>query len=339
MDKTLAITSDNDQLARVGAQDPATAFMYEVQNYISLSNVPMGFDFKHGDFRAEFMAQVTTVRALNAHAQPDPQNPQDAGKPLHRAPVQWCQSFDNKRTNTLGENCEGCPAFAVCRAKLEMTLQLPDEEQLYLLTAPEVSRYRFRDAAQALARTHGKHFSQVIWKISAEPRDTMNGKQKIRHAAMVFVPCDPETGEMLLAKKQENARQQPVAPQDAVSADAPVAPRVLIPATPSIINLCVAYEISDESAFANLLPAPPHATKGEKFSTVGTAAPAYKSIWQWCKKHELCYGDKTSPQDTEIYRAAIEGGYRHNVLSLERLDEIKAAIVKYREVLAGTKET
>lgn len=182
------VVRQND-LAVIAQTDPTTAWLYAGGNRISIDNERRdGFVVKGSDEKlTEIRAIITTATQLYSHRQPDEKR--DA--PRHADAVEWCESRDNKRTNSQGKPCGDCAAFAECKWKIELSLLIADREGEYLMTIPTASSMRFKAAVADLAKQHKRHFSQVVWRMWV----TVEKSGGNVFPVVNFKPLDPENGE------------------------------------------------------------------------------------------------------------------------------------------------
>jgi hypothetical protein len=203
MEQGLTIQGQTD-LAQL---DPATAWIYAPNNRIGIDNESRnGFVVKGTDEKiSELSVIVRGIKPLHSHKQPDEKRKNDA---RHIAPVEWCESFDNRITNSQGEKCATCPAFSDCKWKFELTVNVADREGDYLLTIPTVSSLRFQNTVKTLAKNHRLHFTQAVFKMTVHVEKSNNNAYPV----IDFAVYDMESGESLSGTAKTPAALQSATP-------------------------------------------------------------------------------------------------------------------------------
>jgi hypothetical protein len=211
-------------IAEVASQVPSMAFLYKsAGKRFSLDNATRS-GFKSGDTEGvipELRGLITDAAELHSHQQGkggDKKNPL-----LHKSEREWCESWDGNRTSVDGFACAECAAKAYCATqyKIQLTFQLVDDEEEYLLTVPTVSAIRLRLAAQKLAATTGKHLSQVMTVMTVHSEKSKAGND---FPAVEYAFFDLQTGAALALNGNPQPKPQPTAQHAMAPKPIPAAP-------------------------------------------------------------------------------------------------------------------
>lgn len=213
--------------ATPGDVDPY-GWLYDVQPRIGLSTDKAFIHIKSSDTLVkQFTAVVQDVHRFHSHRQPNPLAKNDAGKPEHASPNDWCESDNNKQTSRDGYDCHSCPAISACSFKLAVTVNSPELGEAHILTMPTVSAIRFSDAMRQLYKQYKYRFDDpavgwLFYHITFDDR-----QQGMTYPIIMAMPIDAEGNEIKLDEKQAKPQAPALPRANGARPAAPVPPSMV----------------------------------------------------------------------------------------------------------------